>query len=216
MQMGWITKNVMEKGILTILISVISLGFLLVLRGGMPILLAGCLGVTICCCYTLGPKPLAYVGFAEILIFFIFGSGELLGAYYIQSFTWCNEALVMGISPGLLACALSLTNNLRDVDRDRLHKKRTIAVRLGSRFARFSILALVMSSVVGPLLMVFVYGYSWWIMVSCLALVKPMIHFPMILMAPISRQFNLMLKSLGQALYLFGIAASIGIIYGAP
>ena len=40
--------------------------------------------------------------------------------------------------------------------------------------------------------------------------------FKIILYEPISRRFNLMLGSLGQALYLYGLLMSLGIIYGAP
>jgi 1,4-dihydroxy-2-naphthoate polyprenyltransferase len=216
MQMGWITKRVMEQGILSILVCTICLGSLLVMRGGVPILLAGTLGILICCWYTLGTRPLAYLGFVEILIFFIFGPGEVLGAYYVQSLSWCSEAFVIAISPGFLAAALNLTNNLRDVNEDRKHQKLTIAVRCGERFTRVCIITLVVLSYLGPVMLVIFYGYSWLLLVSGAALIMPMRHAPMILAEPVSKRFNLMLKSLGQAAYLFGVLASLGIIYGAP
>lgn len=216
MQMGWIEKRIMERGIVFIGACIIFLGLILVMRGGVAILLAGSLGLIVCCWYSLGPRPLAYIGFVEVLIFFIFGPGEVLGAYYIQSLSWSKEALIISLTPGFLACALNLTNNLRDIDQDRLHHKCTIAVRYGEQFARYAIVVLMALSLLGPLLLVAIYGYSWWLLFSCLALLPCLSHISMILFEPICGRFNRMLKSLGMALYLFGFLASLGIIYGAP
>lgn len=216
MQMGLISQEVMERGIKVILLVTLFLGSFLVWRGGVLVLLAGLLGTALCLFYSLGSKPLAYLGLIEIIIFFVFGPAEVLGSYYIEVLHYCPEALAFSVSPGFLASALSLTNNLRDIKEDSLHNKRTLAVRIGERWARRIIVMLLVLSFLGPIILVAHYSYSFIVLFSCAALFVPFFHVPMILQEPITKRFNLMLKSLGQTLYLFGLLSSIVIIYGAP
>lgn len=216
MQMGWITKDVMIKGIGVILMLAILCGLPLVMRGGWPILAIGIMGIALCGWYTLGSRPLAYRGFVEIIIFLVFGPFAVIATYYLQTLSIESDALLVGIAPGALATALILTNNLRDIEQDRKNHKLTIAVRLGERFARFAIIGLILLSFIGPLIMVVIMSYSPIVLCSYMALLLPVQYFKMIVFSPISRKFNLMLASIGKSLYLFGIILSIGIIYGAP
>lgn len=216
MQMGWITPSAMRKGIAVISMSTIVLGLVLVNRGGMPIFLTGCISLFLCMWYTLGPLPLAYLGFSELMILVVFGPLAALGAYYVQTLSFSLEVLVASTSPGLLATALILTNNLRDIREDQKNHKRTIAVRFGEKFARIAIVSLVISALMGPIILVSAFGYSPILLVACLALGLPARHFLMILREPISARFNLMLASIGISLYLFGMLMSLGLVYGAP
>jgi 1,4-dihydroxy-2-naphthoate octaprenyltransferase len=58
------------------------------------------------------------------------------GSYYVQTeeLTWL--ALALSVPVGLLAAAILVVNNIRDVDTDRRAGKRTLAVRLGRDRAR--------------------------------------------------------------------------------
>ena len=215
MQMGWLTRRAMVQGIFTTMTLAVLCGFPLVLRGGWPILFMGVAGIGLCGWYTLGKRPLAYRGFAEIVIFFVFGPFAVMSVYYLQTLSLSHDALWISLSPGALSTALLLTNNLRDIGQDAINHKRTVAVRFGERFARCSIVMLVVMAALGPVIMYYRFSYSPVVLASVITLIIPAIYFKMILREPISRRFNLMLASLGKTLYLFGIVLSAGIIYGA-
>lgn len=215
MQMGWISKRVMEQFIAGLLVLIIALGLVLIAQGGLAIFLAGFLGLVICLCYTLGPRPLAYVGYVEIIIFFVFGPGEVGGAYYIHGLSVSHEALAMSLSPGFLACALNMTNNLRDINQDRMVHKNTMAVRYGEQAARMMIVGCLVLSLLGPMLFVLLYDYSYWFFMLWLCWLPALKMLPIVLHEPISTRFNLMLKSIGQTLYLLGLFASISIVYAS-
>lgn len=216
MQMGWITASVMKRGIVVILLAACALGFFLVLRGGFVILLIGVLGIFLCGFYTLGRRPLAYIGFSEVIVFWIFGPLAVFFTYYVQTLTYAFDTLVLGIAPGLLSTALILTNNTRDLVEDKQNHKRTVAVRFGEEFARKSIAVLSVSACLMPVVLMSMFGYGPIILVACAPVILLVPQLRMVLHDEISARFNLMLAALGKSLYLMGILLSTGLVCGAP
>jgi 1,4-dihydroxy-2-naphthoate polyprenyltransferase len=109
--------------------------YLIYLAG--PILLAiGAASILAGVLYTGGPRPYGYEGLGEVFVFAFFGIVAVSGSYYVQAeqVTW--EALVLAVPVGLLASAILVVNNIRDLESDRRAGKRTLAVRLGRERAR--------------------------------------------------------------------------------
>jgi 1,4-dihydroxy-2-naphthoate polyprenyltransferase len=86
--------------------------------------------------YTGGPRPYGYHGLGEVFVFAFFGVVAVAGTAYVQMsrFSWLG--LAASVPAGLLACALLIVNNLRDIPTDTLAGKRTLAVRLGDARTR--------------------------------------------------------------------------------
>ena len=102
-----------------------------------PILLAiGAASILAGVLYTGGPRPYGYEGLGEVFVFLFFGVVAVTGSYYVQAeqVTW--EAFVLAVPVGLLASAILVVNNVRDLESDRRAGKRTLAVRLGRERAR--------------------------------------------------------------------------------
>jgi 1,4-dihydroxy-2-naphthoate octaprenyltransferase len=102
-----------------------------------PILLAiGAASILAGVLYTGGPRPYGYEGLGEVFVFAFFGIVAVTGSYYVQAeqVTW--EAFVLAVPVGLLASAILVVNNVRDLESDRRAGKRTLAVRLGRDRAR--------------------------------------------------------------------------------
>ena len=78
--------------------------------------------------YTGGPKPYGYSGLGEVFVFLCFGVVAVAGTAYVQmkALTWLG--LAASVPAGLLACALLMVNNLRDIGTDTVAGKRTLAV----------------------------------------------------------------------------------------
>ena len=86
--------------------------------------------------YTGGRHPYGYRGFGEVAVFAFFGLAAVVGTAFVQvrSLTWLSVAAAVPV--GLLACALLVINNLRDIPSDTATGKRTLAVRIGDQRTR--------------------------------------------------------------------------------
>jgi 1,4-dihydroxy-2-naphthoate octaprenyltransferase len=86
--------------------------------------------------YTGGKRPYGYLGLGEIFVFVFFGLVATLGTTFVQLGRVTIESWLSAIAIGLLACAVLMVNNVRDIEQDRLAGKRTLAVRLGPTWSR--------------------------------------------------------------------------------
>lgn len=97
--------------------------------------------------YTGGRRPYGYAGFGEVFVFVFFGLVATAGTAYVQAeeLTWLAGAAAVPV--GLMASALLMANNLRDIDQDQASGKLTLAVRLGGRRAAWLYTALVLVAI---------------------------------------------------------------------
>lgn len=214
LQMGWISKEVMQKSIGILVLMILALGLVLVFRGGLPILFTGIFSLVLCFWYTVGPRPLSYLGFSEIAILIFFGPLPVTGSYYLQSLSVTPLLLVLSISPAFLSTALIMANNLRDIEEDKKNNKRTLAVRFGEKFSKASLIFFILGASLTPVLLVIFYHYAWWVLASCLCLIpalKPLV----ILREPVSVRYNVIFGGIGKTLYGLSFFLLLGIIYGA-
>jgi 1,4-dihydroxy-2-naphthoate octaprenyltransferase len=87
--------------------------------------------------YTGGPKPYGYSGLGEVFVFLCFGVVAVAGTAYVQMEALSWLGLAASVPAGLLACALLMVNNLRDIGTDTVAGKRTLAVMLGDARSRW-------------------------------------------------------------------------------
>jgi len=86
--------------------------------------------------YTGGRRPYGYAGLGEVAVFLCFGLVATLGTLYVQVSTVTWRGVLAAVAMGLLACAILMANNLRDLASDKRAGKETLAVKLGDRPAR--------------------------------------------------------------------------------
>jgi 1,4-dihydroxy-2-naphthoate octaprenyltransferase len=86
--------------------------------------------------YSGGPRPYASAGLGELFVFVFFGLVATLGSSYVQHRRLPATAWVAAVATGVLAVAILVVNNLRDVPTDAVAGKRTLAVRLGEARTR--------------------------------------------------------------------------------
>src|SRR4029078_13001657 len=95
------------------------------------VLLIGAASILAGVLYTGGPRPYGYEGLGEVFVFLFFGIFAVTGSYFVQAERLIWEAFVLAVPVGLLAAAILLVNNIRDIDTDRRAGKSNPAGRLG-------------------------------------------------------------------------------------
>jgi 1,4-dihydroxy-2-naphthoate octaprenyltransferase len=109
---------------------------LVVVTGAWWLLLVGAASIAAAWFYTGGSAPYGYRALGEISVFVFFGLVAVAGTTFVQLEYLPWPALVAAIPAGLLACALLVVNNLRDIVTDGPSGKRTMAVVLGDSRTR--------------------------------------------------------------------------------
>lgn len=109
---------------------------LVALSGQWWFLVIGASAVLAAWGYTGGPWPYGYRGLGDAAVFVYFGLVAVLCTAVTQAGELNLQAWIAAVATGLFACALLMANNIRDIPGDQEVGKRTLAVRLGDRWAR--------------------------------------------------------------------------------
>lgn len=123
-------------------------GFALTLAVGWELLVVGVAAIAAGWFYTGGPRPYGYLGLGEAFVFVFFGVVATAGSAYVQEEQLSGLALAASVPVGLLATALLVVNNLRDIPGDTVSGKRTLAVRLGDASTRLLYVGMLVAVVV--------------------------------------------------------------------
>ena len=111
-------------------------GLILASRTSWLLVALGALCILAAWTYTGGPKPYGYQALGEVSVFIFFGVVATVGTYYVQTESVSREVLLASFAMGALACAILVLNNLRDLEKDQLSNKKTLAVVMGDKETR--------------------------------------------------------------------------------
>lgn len=134
-------------------------GLVLAIVTSLFLILIGCLAILAAWFYTGGSKPYGYSGFGEISVFVFFGLVATVGSSYVQSQTIESISILCSVPVGLLASALLVVNNFRDIETDSETGKQTFAVRLGKAKTQTFFALLLLGSLGMYVLIAMLYTY---------------------------------------------------------
>jgi len=144
----------------------VAAGAYLTAVAGWQLLVVGIASILAGVLYTGGPRPYGYEGLGEVFVFLFFGIVAVVGSYYVQTEDLRWEAFALSVPVGLLASAILVVNNVRDIETDRRAGKRTLAVKLGRDTARRLYAAMLALSFVAPVVVWIAGGLSAWLLLS--------------------------------------------------
>ena len=145
-------------------------GLALVIRSGQWwLLLVGAACIVAAWFYTGGRKPYGYYGLGELFVFVFFGLVATVGTTFVQVLAVPQEAWFGAVGAGLLACAVLLANNLRDIDQDRTAHKRTLTVLIGRRWTRVLFTVFVLAPFLISSYLALFYPIAWLALLALLA-----------------------------------------------
>ena len=142
---------------------------LVVLTQQWWVLLVGAAAIAAAWFYTGGKRPYGYYALGEVFVFIFFGLVATLGTTYMLTGHINQEAWLGATMAGLIACAVLMVNNIRDIEPDRLAHKRTLAALLGNRASRIVFCVLVLASFGVLALLSLFYPLAWFGMFALLA-----------------------------------------------
>lgn len=209
MQAGLIPPSAMRRAILLTFILVVLSGVYLVFIGGFGIGLMLSLYLLLSLLYTAGPYPLAYLGLGDLFVLILYGPGAVLITYFLQTHTLSQEATLAGLSLGTLSTTILAINNLRDSEEDRAAGKKTLVVRLGKRFGKCEITALLALTFCIPL---FLYPQHPFILLTLGALPPALTLAYSVIKNEDPYQLNPLFEKATQLLWLFTFLLCVGLM----
>ncbi len=184
---------------------------LIALVGNWWLLLIGAASIAAAWLYTGGPRPYGYAGLGEVFVLVFFGIVPVIGTTYVQTGTVPTASVIASIAVGLLACAILVTNNLRDIPTDRAVGKRTLAVRLGDAGTRALYVACIATSLAATVMLA---ALTTWVLLATVVVFALAIP-PLRLIAAGATGPSLIpaLKATGLLLLVYGIVVGAGLAW---
>ena len=162
--------------------------------------------------YTGGTRPYGYAGLGEVMVFVFFGLVAVLGTTYVQTETFPAAAWYAGVGVGVLACAILVANNLRDIPTDRVAGKQTLAVRLGESRTRTLYLLLVVAAAVA--LVGVALSTTWWVVLGAAYLLPAVTAVRVVLRGAHGAALVPVLQLTGAAELQYALGMSVGLLVG--
>ena len=188
----------------------VAAGLYLAAVSGWELLVVGAASILAGVLYTGGPRPYGYEGLGELFVFTFFGLVAVAGSYFVQVEDLRWEAVALGVPVGLLAAAILVVNNVRDIDTDRRAGKRTLAVKLGRERARSLFVAMVAIAFVVPIALV--PALSPWLLLplAALPLTPPLVRT--VRTRTDGPALNGALAATGRLLAVFSLLLALGVL----
>lgn len=183
-------------------------GLTLAAAAGWWLLLVGAASIAAGWFYTGGPRPYGYAGLGELFVFVFFGLVATAGTAYVQLERVTALAVLAAVPVGLLAVALLVVNNLRDIPGDTVAGKRTLAVRVGAPVTR--------RVFAGCLLAPFAFaagaaGYRPWALVALAAVPLALAPVRKVMAGAAGKDLIPVLGDTGRAQLAFGLLLAVGL-----
>ena len=130
-QHGWLTARQIHVALALCIGITALLGLPLVIWHGWLVLALGLSSITAAILYMAGIRPIAFTPWGEFTVFVFFGLVAVNGTIYLLAHDLPWPAWPVASAVGLLAAAVLLVNNSRDIGHDQTTARRTLPMVLG-------------------------------------------------------------------------------------
>ena len=122
--------------------------------------------------YSGGPYPISATPFGEIVAGACMGMGIISIAYFIHTMTAPTVVFLTAVAPSIMIGAILMANNIRDIDGDQKHGRKTIAVLLGKKKATWILAGMFLLAFLWTVALVVARQTSPWTLLVFLSLPK--------------------------------------------
>jgi len=160
-QRGLLSADQVWRGGIVAFATGALIGLVLVYQCGWPILAIGIPSIAAGYFYTASPVSLAYVALGELTVFIFMGPAIVVGSYFVMAMHFSSSAIWASIPLGFLVAGILHANNIRDIESDMRHRKRTLATMLGRTGANYELIVLDVAAYVTMIVGVLVNAIPW-------------------------------------------------------
>lgn len=216
LQQGLLTRIDLKRGIqVSVFISLVLAASLIFVSFGFSyqkyslIFIGLALGAVVAAIkYTVGTNAYGYRALGDLFVLTFFGGVSVLGSCFLQTKLFAVELILPATSIGLLSVGVLNLNNMRDIKTDKESNKITMAVLLGSNYARAYHTFLLLGAVLTAVFYVKTnLQPSYLFMIAVLPMMN---HLRRVLGYENPNEFDPELKRLTLCTFLFAILFSIG------
>jgi|LFRM01.2.fsa_nt_gb 1,4-dihydroxy-2-naphthoate octaprenyltransferase len=204
-------KVVFYTGLILLAIAVL-LGLFISFKSSWLVALVGLACILMGYLYSGGPFPISATPYGEFLAGFFMGPVIISISFFIQTGMVQHKTILLSIPTGILIGAILMSNNIRDLEGDKKHGRRTLAIVLGrDRAVKF-------------LSGMFIFSYAWIVFLVMSMMVSPWL---LIVFASVPKAVEAIrgfrgktlpvemmpaMKSVAQTNTLFGLFLVVGIL----
>jgi 1,4-dihydroxy-2-naphthoate octaprenyltransferase len=141
--------------------SCIGVYFILTIPNGLTLLLIILVGGVLAFFYTAKPFALKYHALGDFAVFIAFGPAMTLGAYFVQAYRFSWSPVLYALPIAFLVDAILHSNNLRDIQNDKVIRIKTVAILLSENRAMIMYYGLVASAYVSTLILIVLKRMPW-------------------------------------------------------
>ncbi|WML45744.1 1,4-dihydroxy-2-naphthoate polyprenyltransferase [Neobacillus sp. PS3-40] len=176
--------------------------------------LLGLICMTVGYFYTGGPLPIAYTPFGEIVAGFFMGLLIILISFFIQTGTVDKTSILVSIPIMILVGEILLSNNIRDLDGDKLNGRKTLAILLGKKKAIYLLASMFILSYLWVFALIIAGIAPIWIALVILSAPKAIKATKGFIENSLPIQMAPAMKATAQTNTFFGFLMTVGIFIG--
>lgn len=192
------------------------IGIVVALVGGPLLYLFGLVGVLFAYFYSATARSLSSLALGELISFCVYGPLIALGSYIVQSRgSFSPLVLIYSLPLGLLAAAVILVNDLRDLEDDEHAGKFTLASLIGQSWCRVLYIVLLLAAYVIIAAMGIPHGAPHLILITFWTLPGLVIAITGILRSSTPASLHMLLRQTRRLAMTFAILLALALIVTA-
>jgi 1,4-dihydroxy-2-naphthoate polyprenyltransferase len=161
--------------------------------------------------YTVGSNAYGYNGFGDVFVFIFFGLVSVLGSNFLFTKMLDWKLVLAAAAIGLLSVAVLNLNNMRDIENDKIAKKRTLVVKMGLENAKKYHIFLLITALL--LFLVFLVSIEASIIPIIMIGIPIFFHIRTVLYATSYEDFDPELKKVALSTFALSLFFTIGLIF---
>lgn len=148
------------------------LGIYICINSSWWLAVIGAVGMAVGYLYTGGPLPIAYTPFGELFAGIFIGTAFVLISFFIQTGLVSTQSILLSVPIAILVAAINLSNNIRDIEEDKLGGRRTLAILIGRKNAVNILAAAFIISYIWIIGLITIGSMTYWLLLVFLSIPK--------------------------------------------